>query len=90
MTSHRVPTKATGLHIERTGDELLVYDPRDDRVHSLSDVTAAVFEACNGVRTTEEAVEVVTNWSDTPVESDLVDRAVLDLTHDNLIVIDIR
>ena len=88
MGRRGVPTKAQGLHIERLPDELAVYNPVDQCWHSLSDVPAAVFEACNGVRTSPERLAAVTDWTDTSVEIDLVDRTILDLTEARLIVLD--
>ena len=83
-----VPAKAEGLYIERFADELTVYNPTDESWHSLPEIPAAVFEACNGVRSSAERVAAVADWTEAPVEIDLVDRTILDLTEARLIVLD--
>ena len=90
MSGQRVPAKAPGLHIERRGDELLVYNPTNDTAHALARVTAAVFEACNGERSSDDAAIAVSHWVDDEIEIDLVDRTIIDLTDANLLVDDKR
>ncbi len=70
MSGHRVPAKVPGLHIERRGDELLVYNPTNDTAHALARVTAAVFEACNGERSSDAAAIAVSGWVDDEIEID--------------------
>jgi hypothetical protein len=48
-----------GLIVETLGDELLVYDSETGRAHSLNAVAAAVWEACDGVRSPAAIAEAV-------------------------------
>lgn len=82
MTTNQTPAKVPGLHIERTNDELLVFNSRDDTSHALTDLAAAVFEACNGVRPPHDSLA---DWGEAPAEIDLVDQVILDLTDAHLI-----
>jgi len=88
MARSGVPAKAHGLHIERLDDELAVFNTTEQSWHSLTALPAAVFEACNGHRSKAERLAAVTDWTDTPVEIDLVDRTIVDLTEARLIVLD--
>lgn len=84
--SQRVPAKADGLHIERQGDQLRVIDTRNQTVHDLDGVSAAVFEACNGERSTADAVNAVAQWVHDDVESEVVDKTIIDLTQAELVI----
>jgi hypothetical protein len=48
-----------GLVVEKLGDELLVYDSETTRAHSLNEVAAAVWEACDGERDATSIAELV-------------------------------
>jgi len=50
----RVPVRAGGLIVESLDDESLVYDTRNDRVHSLTPLAATVFRRCDGHSTLAE------------------------------------
>ena len=86
MSDRLVPAKASGLHIERTGDELLVYDARNDTAHAIDKVAAAIFEACNGSRSTGDVRDVAADWIESPIDSDVVDRTIIDLTKAELVI----
>jgi hypothetical protein len=82
----RVPAKSDGLHVEREGEELRVFNPRDETTHRLDGVSAAVFEACNGVRSVRDAVQAVADWVNSDVEGEVVDRTIIDLTKADLVI----
>jgi hypothetical protein len=46
--------RSSDLFVDRIGDELLVYDSRTSRAHSLNEVSAAVWKACDGRRSSEQ------------------------------------
>lgn len=50
-----LPSLRTGLRHQKLDDELLVYDPRDERIHLLNAPTAAVFEMVEQ-RVTRDAI----------------------------------
>lgn len=50
---------ASQLVLQELGDELLVYDQRDHKAHSLDGVAAAVFRRCDGRTTVAEAAEAI-------------------------------
>jgi Coenzyme PQQ synthesis protein D (PqqD) len=65
--------RSADLIVDSIGDELLVYDTRNSRAHSLNNVGAAVWQACDGTRTLEEIAEFTG-----------VDPAAVELALDNL------
>ena len=65
--------------VEELGDELLVYDTKVDRGHSLSAVAARVWQACDG-RTPVEGL-----CAQLDLDADEVDRAVDELDGCNLL-----
>ena len=46
--------RSADLFVDTIGDELLVYDMTCHRAHSLNDVSAAVWKACDGTRSREQ------------------------------------
>jgi hypothetical protein len=46
--------RSADLIVDNIGDELLVYDTLSNRAHSLNNVSAAVWQACDGTRNAEE------------------------------------
>ena len=67
------------LIVEELGDELLVYDTKVDRGHSLSAVAARVWQACDG-RTPVEGL-----CAQLDLDADEVGRAVDELDGCNLL-----
>jgi PqqD family protein of HPr-rel-A system len=43
-----MPARNSGLEIAEFGHEFVVFDPRCGQVHLLSELTAVVFDACDG------------------------------------------
>jgi hypothetical protein len=52
-------SRREGLIVERIDDEVLVYDSETAQAHSLNAVAAAVWEACDGVRSSEAVARSV-------------------------------
>lgn len=68
------PTARTAeLLVEELGDELLVYDQRDDQVHCLSSAAGRVWRACDGLTSVEQLGGVL------GLESGVVDQALGEL-----------
>jgi len=65
--------RSADLFVDTIGDELLVYDMTCHRAHSLNDVSAAVWKACDGTRSREQIA------ADTGL-----DLAAVELALDNL------
>ena len=56
MAAHPLAREAD-LVVEELGEELLVFDRRRQRAHSLNPVAARVWRACNGARSPERIAE---------------------------------
>ena len=72
------PLARTDLIVDRIGDELLVYDSRSSRAHSLNVVSAAVWKACDGRRSSEQ-IALLTGLDLTAVELALDSLAEVEL-----------
>lgn len=44
------PTMVQGLEIRKVGDEVLVHDTAQQKVHVLNDVAGRIMELCDGTR----------------------------------------
>jgi hypothetical protein len=71
--------RTDGLIVESIGEELLVYDSKTSRAHSLNDSAAAVFRACDGTRSVEQITQ------GTGLDSDQVGLAMADLAKSGLL-----
>jgi hypothetical protein len=71
--------RSNELVVEELGDELLVYDLATDEAHSLSDVAARVWRACDG-ETDPDAIGVALGLDD-----EAVDDALKQLHYCNLL-----
>lgn len=68
------PTARTAeLIVEEMGDELLVYDQRNDQVHCLSSTAGKVWRACDGTNSSEQLGGAL------QMEAELVNRALAEL-----------
>ncbi len=65
--------RATELLVEELGDELLLYDQRNDRVHCLSSAAGKVWRACDGKTSVEQLGSAL------KLDSGLVDQALGEL-----------
>ncbi|MFQ5556834.1 MAG: hypothetical protein ACE5GB_04915 [Acidimicrobiales bacterium] len=88
MTTKGVPARVGGLHLERAGDELLVYNPADHTAHAVNHIASVVLDACDGRRSTAELVDVVGGRVDTMVDHEVIALAVSDLLDAGLITMD--
>lgn len=59
MRSGWMPVVPAGVVEEVAGDQLVLYDPRGDRVHILNLAAAAVFDLCDGRTPVAEIVKAV-------------------------------
>jgi hypothetical protein len=48
------PTKSASLEVRKVGDEVLVHDPAQAKVHVLNATAGAILELCDGTRTPSE------------------------------------
>jgi hypothetical protein len=71
--------RSTDLIIEELGDEVLVYDTKIDRGHSLSPEASKVWRACNGTTSAEELSARL------GLDSETVDRALDELSSCDLL-----
>ena len=88
MPTQRGLRHADGQHVERAGDDLLIYNSADDTAHAVNHVAAAVFEACDGSRPIDDLVITVGEKVDTHVDEDVSDLALSDLAAAKLIILD--
>lgn len=54
------PLKRNNLIIHEIDDEILLYDPDQDRTHRLNASAALVWRACDGARTVEDIAGLLT------------------------------
>lgn len=67
------PGRLSGAQEYRLGDELLVYIPRTATAHALNRSAVAIWELCDGTRTTEEISQELGQWLGQPGEAMLSD-----------------
>jgi outer membrane biosynthesis protein TonB len=88
MATSGVPVKAEDLVVERTGNEMLVYNPADETAHALNAAAAAVFDACDAERSIDDITSLLVETLDTPVDDEIVALAIKDLTDAGLVTVE--
>jgi PqqD family protein of HPr-rel-A system len=85
ITDHIVmkPRQVPGLEISVAGDETLVHDPGNGKVHVLNSTAGKVLELCDGTRTVPEIAVGVANafLVDTERARPDVDSIIADFTN---------
>jgi hypothetical protein len=61
--------------MRRLADEILIYDPKTARAHSLNAVAAKVWQLCDGARSVSEIVRAMST-SQVPVDAEIVRNAL--------------
>ena len=56
---HSRPLRAEGVTLRRSADEVMLYDPVQDRIHMLNDTAAAIWDLCDGQTDPEEMVGAI-------------------------------
>ena len=77
------PRQVAGLETSIAGDEMLVHDPGNGKVHVLNATAGKVLELCNGTRTVPEIAVGVANafLVDTERVRPDVDSIITDFTN---------
>src|SRR4051794_9801026 len=71
--------RSTGLVVKQIGPDLLIFDETERRAHSVNEVAATVWRACDGTRD-RDAIAATTG-----VAPDLVDIALQSLRNTGLL-----
>ncbi len=79
------PERRIDLILQCLDDELLVYDPRDHRVHCLNATARAVWEHCDGRTPVEAIAREVARELGAPADPDLADLALARLAEAGLL-----
>lgn len=62
MNDSRLPlARKSGLVVQESADELLVYDLETDRAHSLNETAASIWRSCDGSMSAREIAELPGN-----------------------------
>ena len=76
MPLYRPARRDTDLRIEDFHNELLVYDLRSHRAHSLNPIAAAVWRACDGTKDVAAIADAVSQTSGTAADEAVVWQAL--------------
>jgi hypothetical protein len=63
-----------GVTLRRSADEIMLYDPVQDRIHMINDTAAAIWDLCDGETDPDEmdaAICQLTGLPDAVVEEDV-------------------
>ena len=85
MAELKPQKREADVRIEEFLGELLVYDLRAHRAHSLNATAAAIWRACDGTATVEEIAARATAATRTPLDESLVLHALNDLAGASLL-----
>jgi|SRR5581483_5856249 hypothetical protein len=77
--------RAEGLVVKAVADELLVYDLREDRAHSLNRVAAAVWRRCDGQRDVAGLAAAVATELGTGIDRAVIEHALGQLARARLL-----
>lgn len=72
MSALHPRARENGLVVEEADDELLVYDQQHDLAHRLNRTSAVIFRHCDGTRSVEDLVAIVSEQVDEVADEDLV------------------
>jgi hypothetical protein len=65
---HPLPHRLPNLEIEKTAHKVIVHDRDRDYVHILNESAASVLEQCDGTRTCNQIVQIVSLQSRAPYD----------------------
>ena len=86
MYTKKLPKALTEeLVIQRSGDELLIYDLRSNRAVCLNQTASLVWENCTGSQSISEIALKLSGLLDTPVDEELVVFALDQLANEGLL-----
>ena len=77
--------RQTGLIIQETGDELLVYDTETNQANCLNPTAAFVWQNCDGVKSADEIAGLFQKKFGAKVEDDFIWLAIDQLGQKNLL-----
>lgn len=77
--------RADELVVNEAGDEILIYDTRADKAHSLNKTAAFIWKNCDGETSVEKLAEMVEQKLQLKCDADLVSIALEDLSKADLI-----
>jgi hypothetical protein len=85
MSDDRPKARAEGIHTETMDSDLLVFDEETGNAHSLNRTAAIVWRNCDGTRTVDDLVAVLSDELGEVADEDLVLVTLDDLRAGNLI-----
>jgi hypothetical protein len=85
MDSARPRARRDGLLIEDVLDEILVYDSRSERAHSLNAAAAAVWRVCDGQKTIAALAAALRSGTGEPWDEDAILLALEQLREHDLL-----
>ncbi len=59
VVQHGRPLRREGVTLRRSGDEIILYDPAEDRVHFVNETAAAIWELCDGETEEDEMIVAI-------------------------------
>jgi hypothetical protein len=65
---HVRPRRKDGVALRRSGGEIILYDPDEDRVHFVNVTAAAIWELCDGTTDEVEMVTAICQLTGLPAE----------------------
>ena len=65
---HARPRRKEGVTLRRSGDEIMLYDLPEDRVHFVNATAAAIWELCDGQTEGSEMVGAICHLTGMPYE----------------------
>ena len=89
MNERTIPIPRTkNIVIQKTGDELLIYDLDTDRASCLNATSALIWKTCDGSKSVEQITESISQELGSSVETELIAMGLQQLEDENLIVKD--
>ena len=83
--SQKPVARESGLVIQETGEEVLIYDLNSNKAHCLNRTAAFVWKSCNGKNDIENITGLVAKEFSQPVEEDLIWLALDQLSKESLL-----
>jgi len=85
MNEFKPSRRQANLRIEEFQGELLVYDLRNHRAHSLNGIAASIWNTCDGTASVQEIAARVASTSEWPVDEAVVWQALADFDKASLL-----
>jgi Coenzyme PQQ synthesis protein D (PqqD) len=77
--------RSSGLVVRELEDEVLIFDVDRDKAHCLNRTAGLVWKQCDGRTSVEEIRQVLEEELETPVNAEIIWRALSDLDRDHLL-----